>query len=48
MESKTKSERYYNALLDDPKRACKIFIEMLEVEENLKIKPGTDENDSEN
>jgi len=36
MESKTKSERYYNALLEDPKRANKILNEILEEnEQNL-------------
>jgi len=38
MEStKTKSEVYYSALLEDPKRASKILIEILEEnEQNLK------------
>lgn len=33
MESKTKSESYYNALFEDPKRANKILIEILEEDE---------------
>lgn len=36
MESiKTKSENYYDALLEDPKRACKIFVKILEDEKNM-------------
>jgi len=47
MEStKTKSENYYNALIEDPKRANKILNEILEIEKNLKRKPGTEKNEN--
>ena len=46
MESKTKCERYYDALLEDPKSALKIFNKILEVEENIKQKKGTKENEN--
>ena len=35
MESKTKIESYYDALLEDPKRANKILINILEDEKNM-------------
>jgi hypothetical protein len=39
MESiKTNSERYYDALLENPKRANKILNEILEDEKNVKEK----------
>jgi len=42
MESKTKSENYYNALIDDPIRAAKILNEILEEDER---KGDIEEND---
>jgi hypothetical protein len=41
-------EQYYEALLDDSITANKLLVKILEVEENLKIKPRTEENDNEN
>ena len=37
MESKTLLESYYGALLEDPKRASKIFNEILENEKNMEL-----------
>ena len=35
MESKTKIESYYDALLEDPKRALQILNEIFEDEKNM-------------
>lgn len=46
MESKTKSESYYDALLEDPRSALHILNEILENEEKMKQKKGIEENES--